>query len=136
MLTLLIFAVGRGNDIFNFVEDLFEKTDRQFSDINFNIPAIIATVLGTSVVAEVIFGQTCPSLPLYNNTNAAPRWDNDNTGRFFLDWTKLCDTNGNNQAPRNCPQLPAITYSVWTDFCILKLIFTSNAASRFFFQNI
>ena len=51
MLTVLMFTVGRGNEIFNFVEDLFEKNDRQFNDVNF--PAIFVTTLVTSLLANV-----------------------------------------------------------------------------------
>ena len=139
VLTVLMFTVGRGNDIFNIVEDLFEKTDRTFNDISFNVPAVIATVLGTSVVAEVIFGQTCPSLPLFNKTIAAPRWDNDNTGRNVHDnnafnMMEFSEESGARQfdniaicgiaSPqdfRAClPQLTDI------DYCLLKLIFTST----------
>ena len=60
MLTVLMFTVGRGNDIFNFVEDLFEKNDRQFNDVNF--PAIFVTTLVTSLLANAIpCGDTTPT---------------------------------------------------------------------------
>ena len=58
VLTVLTLAVSGGNDTFNLFEDLFEKTDRQTNVINFNIPAIFAVSVLTSLLANVLFGDT------------------------------------------------------------------------------
>ena len=56
MLTVLMFAVSWGNDTFN----LFEETDRQTNVINFNILAIFSVSIVTSVLANVLLGETSP----------------------------------------------------------------------------
>ena len=54
VLTVLMFTVGRGNDIFNLFEDLFEKTDRQFTGTGVNFPALFATSFVTSLISTVV----------------------------------------------------------------------------------
>ena len=105
MLAVLMFAVGRGSDIFKTFENLFEKTDRQFNNINVNFPATLTTILGTSVLAEVIFNPVCPFLPM-NNT-------------IF---------NGI-EAPRNLINLN--NSLLMSDYCLFKLFFTSTTILYF-----
>ena len=60
VLTVLTLAVSGGNDTFDLFEDLFEKTDRQTNVINFNILVIFTVSIVTSVLANVLLGETSP----------------------------------------------------------------------------
>ncbi len=60
VLTVLTLAVSGGNDTFNLFEDLIEKTDRQTNVINFNILAIFAVSIVTSLLANVLLGESSP----------------------------------------------------------------------------
>ena len=144
MLTVLMFTVGRGNEIFNTVEDFFEKTDRTLNDVSFNFPAILTTILGTKVLSEVIFGDVC-SLALPQNA-PAPRNILDNNvfdmkefseenGARLLDnvlspyGQAICDIASpgvvfNGDIKACLPQLTNI------DYCLLKLMFTSKYSNK------
>ena len=66
--TILILALSLGhcfrvNDVFDTFEDFVETDrqsdnpeDRQFEDLNDNIPAVFAATLGASLLANVLFG--------------------------------------------------------------------------------
>ena len=60
VLTVLMFAVSWGNDTFNLFEDLFEKTERQSNVINLNILVVFTVSIVTSVLANVLLGETSP----------------------------------------------------------------------------
>ena len=154
MLTVLMFTVGRGNDIFNnIVEDIFEKTDRTLNDVSFNFPAILTTILGTKVLSEVIFGDVC-SLPLLENKYYYLNNNNVGIGRNILNnnvfnimesseekgarlldnvllpyGQAICDIASpgvvfNGDIKECLPQLTNI------DYCLLKLIFTSKNSNK------
>ena len=72
VLTVLTLAVNGGNDTFKLFEDLFEKTDRQTNVINFNILALFTVSIVTSLLANVLLGETSPGsnrIGMYVTTN-------------------------------------------------------------------
>ena len=143
-----MFTVGRGYDIFNIVEDLFEKTDRTFNDISFNYPAIATTLLGTKVLSEVIFGDVCsldlPPPPTTTTTTATTAMPTRSGRHLTLSSHSILDKNDGKMEflEENGARLfdyvldpsrlyisfgqAAVAYSWHIPYCLLKVIFTSK----------
>ena len=125
MLTVFMVAVGRGKDIFNTFENLFEKTERTFNNINVNFPAIATTTLGTKILTEVVFGPLCPSFPTGNNAavqipDILEFLNLQNFGQIICDIKSAVTNTQGLEYPQCIHQLTDV------DFCLIKLIFSSN----------